>query len=156
TILAYPALHVFAHWRFGGAPQLLRIFHPAPLVPPPPPLDPVELLVLLAERTEAPPAHPAPKPAGQTPRAGPPPPRPRAGDTGGPPPRRGPVLQANPFIVAVSIAIGGAFFLVAVDRNAVDTLHVGRIDVADAPVLDGDTSDPVWRTAPPLHVTTGH
>lgn len=165
TILAYPALHVFAHWRFGGVPQLLRIFRPAPLVPPPPPLDPVELLVLLAERTAPPAAGPAPTATERTPRParthdtaahhrGPP--RPRTDHIGGPARRRGATLQANPFIVAISVAIVAAFFVVTIDRNAVDTLHVGRIDVADAPVLDGDTSDPIWRVAPPHYVTTGH
>jgi hypothetical protein len=180
TILAYAALHVFAHWRFGGAPQLLRMFHPAPLVAPPPPLDAVELLVLLAERTAPPPTGPAGKPADQTPRPARtrdivsprrrteaeqrdqpstdrtlPPRRQGARDAGAPPRRRGPVLQANPFIVATSIAIVGAFFLVTIDRNVVDTLDVRRIAPSEAPVLDGDTSDPIWRAARPLYVTTG-
>jgi hypothetical protein len=65
-------------------------------------------------------------------------------------------VQANPFIVAISVATVGAFFLVTIDRHAVDTLDVRRIDAAEAPVLDGDTSDPIWRAAPPLYVTTGH
>jgi hypothetical protein len=69
--------------------------------------------------------------------------------------RRGPMLQANPFMVAVAVAIAGAFFLVTLDREEVDTLHVRRIARSDAPVLDGDTSDLVWRTAPPLYVATG-
>jgi cytochrome b subunit of formate dehydrogenase len=182
TILAYPALHVFAHWQFGGVPQLLRIFRPAPLAAPPPPLDPVELLVLLAERTDPAAAGPAPtaaerparthdiaadhhrpprRPAAENPNRptyapGPRPPRPRTDDTGGPARRRGPAVQANPFIVAISVATVGAFFLVTIDRHAVDTLDVRRIDAAEAPVLDGDTSDPIWRAAPPLYVTTGH
>ena len=182
TILAYPALHVFAHWQFGGVPQLLRIFRPAPLAAPPPPLDPVELLVLLAERTDPAAAGPAPtaaerparthdiaadhprpprRPAAENPNQpkyapGPRPPRPRTDDTGGPARRRGPAVQANPFIVAISVATVGAFFLVTIDRHAVDTLDVRRIDAAEAPVLDGDTSDPIWRAAPPLYVTTGH
>ena len=184
AILAYPALHVFAHWKFGGAAQLLRIFHPAPVSPPPPPLDPVELLVLLAERTDPPAGGSAPKPADRTPRPAQPrnfvahhrrptrqteaeqpdqppnartphPPRPGTADAGAPARRQGPVVQANPFIVAVAIAIVGAFFLVAIDRNTVDTLFVRRIETSEAPVLDGDTSDPIWRLASPLYVTTG-
>ena len=166
AILAYAALHVLAHWRFGGAPQLMRIFRPAPLVAPPPPLDPVELLVLLSERT----APPAAKPAGWTSKGArvrdevaplPRPPRrpkgeqPEQAESAGPPRRRGPALHANPFIVATSIAIVGTFALVAIDRHAVDMLEVRRIDAAEAPVLDGDTSDPVWRSAPPLYVATG-
>ena len=171
AILAYAVLHVFAHWRFGGAPQLLRILRPAPLMPPPPPLDPVELLVLLAERDDAPqrerscklaahlrsrprqpqpeqPEQPAASGTSHSPRLG-------TDAARGPAGRRGPALQANPFIVAISIAISGALLLVTIDRRSVDTLHVRRIDSAEAPVLDGDTSDPIWRLAPPLYVTTG-
>ncbi len=171
AILAYAAVHVFAHWKFGGAPQLLRIFRPAPIVPPPPPLDPVELLVLLAERDDPPRgarscelvAHLRPLPhrsaPGQPDRSmqavAPHPPRPGADGTGGPSGRRGPVLQANPLVVAISIAISGALFLVTIDRNVVDTLQIHRIDSSEAPVLDGDTSDPIWRQAPPLFVATG-
>ncbi len=73
---------------------------------------------------------------------------------GAPPRRRDPIVQANPLIVALSLAIVGAFFLVTIDRNSIDTLEVRRIEAAEAPVLDGDTSDPVWRTASPLYVTT--
>ena len=184
AILAYAALHVFAHWKFGGAAQLMRMFRPAPLTPPPPPLDPVELLVLLAERTDRPGARPATQRAEPAPRSPPArdpvvprprpprrpeaehsdrpvharplrPPHPGTRDSVGPPRRRDPTLQANPFIVAIAIAIAGASLLVTFDRNAVGTLYVHRIDASQAPVLDGDTSDPVWRGAPPLYVTTG-
>ena len=202
AILGYAAAHVLAHWQLGGALQLLRIFRPAPLAPPPPPLDPVQLLVMLAERTEARtspaqaspaqarPAAPAdrapdashkPQPADrpQQPR------RPAPARPDGPPGVRTPHphrpvpdhaknqaqgqtknhvngrvqrpggAQANPFIVAISVAIVGAFFVVAIDRQTVDTLHVRRIAASETPVLDGDTSDPVWRTAPPISVITG-
>jgi hypothetical protein len=57
-------------------------------------------------------------------------------------------------MVALAVAIAGAFLLVAIDREEIDTLHVRRIAAAQAPALDGDTSDPVWRTAPPLYVAT--
>jgi Ethylbenzene dehydrogenase/Prokaryotic cytochrome b561 len=154
VILGYAALHVLSHWKLGGKAQLLRIFRPAQLVPPPPPLDPIELLVLLAERTE--PQSSPPLAPGQTPDAA----RahglascsePASGRTR----PRGQVLQANPFIVATSIAVVGAFFLVTIDRKAVDTLYVRRIAAPEVPLLDGDTSDPVWRTARPLYVITG-
>jgi len=173
TILAYAALHVFAHWRFGGAPQLRRMFRPAPLAPPTPPLDAVELLVLLADRTDTRPAAPAAKASDRTPRPARtqesvaphqrPPSRPEAErltrpDTRGadaPRRRRGPTVQTNPFIMATSIALVGAFFLVTFDRSTIDTLYVRRIEAAAAPALDGDTSDPIWRAVPPLYVTTG-
>lgn len=180
AILGYAALHVFGHWKFGGKPQLLRIFRPALIVPPPPPLDAVELLVQLAERT-APPLSPVgadqPSQAARTddevardrrsrrraegPRHDQPtnartpsPPRAAADNGGSRQRRRGPVLEANPFVVAISVAIVGAFFLVAIDRNTVDTLHVLRIDPSQAPVLDGDTSHSIWREARPFYVTT--
>ncbi len=181
-ILAYSALHVLGHWVLGGKPQLLRIFRPAPITPPPPPLDPVELLVLLAERTEPPASsrisadrssnasrqrgrsdhrsHPSLQPAGArhdqpATASAPHPTRPHAERVSVRTRRRGPTLQANPLIVAVSIAIVGAVFLTAIDRKTVDILYVRRIDASEAPALDGDTSDPVWRTASPLYVTTG-
>src|SRR5262245_60421574 len=36
VILGYPVLHVLVHWKLGGLFQLLRVFRPAPLIPPPP------------------------------------------------------------------------------------------------------------------------
>jgi cytochrome b subunit of formate dehydrogenase len=178
AILGYAALHVFAHWTFGGASQLLRIFRPAPIRPPPPPLDPIELLVRLAERTDPPSgADRTPDmartdddaarhgqsrrlPEGQRhdhPTSARPvnPPRHGADIGAGRARRRGPALHANPFIVATSIAIVGAFLLLAIDRETVDTLYVPRVDASQVPVLDGDTSDPIWRMARPLYVHTG-
>jgi hypothetical protein len=181
AILGYTVVHVVAHWKFGGKPQLLRMFRPAPIVSPPPPLDAVELLVQLAERT-APPLSPVaadqpPQPARTgdqvagdrqsqrrvegrrhdrpTKARTPHPPPPGADNSGSRRRRPGPVLEANPFVVAISVAIVGAMFLVAIDRNTVDTLHVLRVDASQVPVLDGDTSHSIWRKARPLYVATG-
>src|SRR5262249_32033017 len=128
----------------------------------------IELLMLLAERTEPQPSPPTAADqtpdlawtrdlAGRQPR-----PLRRAGEARqhhpavAPPSKRprGPVLQANPFVVAISIAIVGAFFLVSIDRKSVDTLHVRRIEASEVPAINGDTSDRVWRTARPLYVIT--
>jgi hypothetical protein len=49
--------------------------------------------------------------------------------------------------VATAIAAGGAAALVAIDRQAVDTLYVHRIAKSEAPLIDGDASNPVWRSA---------
>jgi hypothetical protein len=179
VILAYAVLHVLAHWKLGGKPQLLRIFRPAPLMPLPPQLDPIQLLAMLAEQTEprsprvaadqTPDAarthdlaggHPNPprrpdEARHDHPTGARPPQRPRADHASVRTRRRGPVLQANPFIVAISVAIAGAFFLVTIDRKAIDTLYVRRIDTPEIPVLDGDTSDRIWRTTRPLYVITG-
>src|SRR2546422_593368 len=51
VILAFVVLHVLTQFKSGGASQLLRIFRPAPLPAPPPRLDAVELLGLLAEQS---------------------------------------------------------------------------------------------------------
>ena len=51
VILAFVVMHVLTQFKSGGAAQLLRIFRPAPLPAPPPRLDAVELLGLLAEQS---------------------------------------------------------------------------------------------------------
>jgi hypothetical protein len=64
------------------------------------------------------------------------------------------ILCANPFIVATAIGIAGAAFLVAADRQAVDTLYVHHIKKSEAPMIDGDASDSVWLSAQPFFVLT--
>lgn len=154
VILAFVVLHVLTQYKSGGIGQLLRIFRPAPLPAPPPKLDAVELLGLLAERsarqaepeeTDVPPkvsSHPlqpdrTPQPNARPPRS------------------RNPTLQANAFVVAAAAAVTGASLLVATDRLAVDTVQIRRINPADAPVLDGDTSDRAWRNVRPFSLLTG-
>jgi hypothetical protein len=68
--------------------------------------------------------------------------------------RRGPVLQANPLIVATAVALVGVTVLVTIDRQMVDTIKVRRIARSEAPVLDGDASDAVWRTVRPFYILT--
>ena len=48
-IASFPVLHLATHWKLGRFAQLLRIFRPARLVSPPPPLDVADLLELLAQ-----------------------------------------------------------------------------------------------------------
>ena len=69
VIMAFAGLHVLSHYRLGGVSQLLRIFRPTGLTAPPPRLDAVELLTLLAEQSARlapesaqPPVTPAPPP----------------------------------------------------------------------------------------------
>ena len=142
----------------GGTSQLLRIFRPERLPPPPPRLDAVELLTLLVEQIAAParirggtpgrrlqPEQPCSddrratrrRPARKTPQRN-------------PPRQRNVTLQSNPFVVAAAVAITGASVVVAADWLVVDSLRVHRISNAEAPVLDGDTSDPVWRNIQPF------
>lgn len=167
VILAFAALHILTHFKIGGLSQLFRIFRPAHLPPPPKQLDAVELLAMLAEQSAAPARYVAPdngpptepglplngdlrKPRGAQSRSTP------AGTNaqGSGSRRRYSTLQANPLVVAAAVAITGTSFILAADRLAVDQLEIHRIDSADAPTLDGDTSDRAWRAAIPFFVTT--
>jgi Ethylbenzene dehydrogenase/Prokaryotic cytochrome b561 len=166
VILAFVVLHVLTQYKSGGVSQLLRIFRPAPLPAPPPRLDAIELLGLLAEQSarseksedfDAPPevpSHPLqPRTDMRRDRARDPDPSPRPKT--GPARSRNPTLQANAFVVAAAAAITGASLIVATDRLAVDTLQIRRINPADAPILDGDTSDRGWRDVKPFSLLTG-
>ena len=273
VVLGFSGLHVLSHLRIGGTSQLLRIFRPTGLSAPPPQLDAIELLTMLAEqsarlqpesggadktasetrmqpvqretrvqpvqrtapvrpvqretrvqtvRREAPlqpiqretrvqpvrreallqpvqretraspvqreallqallreaPLQPVQRDALLQPiqREAPllqPAQRPKDATRGRPPVRsaathpapgpaaksrtskpRNPTFQSNPFVVAAAIAIAGASIVVATDRMAVDQLQIHRVSSADAPILDGDTSDRAWRSIQPFSVMT--
>ena len=165
VILAFVVLHVLTQYKSGGVAQLLRIFRPAPLPAPPPKLDAVELLGLLAKQSARVPE----REAGVPPEVSSHPLQPRADarrdrapDAGpapqakaGPARSRNSTLQANAFVVAAAAAITAASLLVATDRLAVDSVQIRRINPADAPVLDGDTSDRAWRNVKPFSLLTG-
>jgi hypothetical protein len=51
VVLGFAGLHVLSHLAIGGASQLLRIFRPTGLSAPPPQLDAIELLTMLAEQS---------------------------------------------------------------------------------------------------------
>src|SRR5216684_2774077 len=263
VVLGFSGLHVLSHLRIGGTSQLLRIFRPTGLSAPPPQLDAIELLTMLAEQSARlqPESGGADKTASETrmqpvqhetrvqpaqrtapvqpvqretrvqpvrreallqpvqreTRASPvqreallqallreaplqpvqrdaplqpvqrdallqpiqreaplqPAQRPKDATRGRPPVRsaathpapgpaaksrtskpRNPTFQSNPFVVAAAIAIAGASIVVATDRLAVDQLQIHRISSADAPILDGDTSDRAWRSIQPFSVMT--
>ncbi|HVY57147.1 MAG TPA: ethylbenzene dehydrogenase-related protein [Xanthobacteraceae bacterium] len=149
-VLGYAALHIAAHWAAGGATQLLRVLRPTRLAPPPPPFDPMDLVDGVDDdgaddgRPRTPPRAPVREKKTAQPRA----------EGAVPPRRRDPVLQANPLIVASAVALAGVTALVAIDRSSVDTLYIRRVAKAQAPVLDGDISDAVWRTVRPMTVMT--
>ena len=165
AIPAFVGLHILVHARIGGASQLLRIVRPGPLPPLPPRLDAVELLTMLAEQTaqsgtetKVPPLQPA-TPDGRGKRDA----QPRRQQAGSAQPggirasrdrRRNVTLQANPFLVATAAAMTATWILLATDWLVVDTVRIHRIASADAPVLDGDTSDPVWRNVEPFSLMT--
>ena len=167
VILVFAALHILTHFKIGGLSQLFRIFRPTLLPPPPKQLDAVELLAMLAERSAEPVRNIAPDERLAT--------RPDHAINGDPRKqraapsrvapagtsaqgngtrRRSSTLQANPLVVAAAVAITGTSFILAADRLAVDQLQIRRIDSADAPTLDGDSSDRAWRAAIPFFVTT--
>ena len=166
VILGFVVLHVLTQYKSGGASQLLRIFRPAPLPAPPPRLDAIELLGLLAEQSarsdksadfDPPPevaSHPL-QPRTDVRRDRPREPEPAPRPNTRPARSRNPTLQANAFVVAAAAAITGASLIVATDRLAVDTVQIRRINPADAPVLDGDTSDRGWRDVKPFSLLTG-
>jgi hypothetical protein len=159
VIPGFALFHIMIHLRIGGMAQLLRIFRPERLPPPPLRLDAVELLNLLAEKTAA----PAPE-SQERPKAKLQPEPPFAHDRhqrhqartppSEMPKRRNVTLQANPFVVAAAIAITGASAVVAAGWFDVNSLNVHRISEADAPIVDGDTSDPVWRNIQPFSLMT--
>ena len=157
VVPAFALFHILIHVRIGGVSQLFRIFRPERLPPPPPKLDAVELLTLLAEKIAAPESADAPRAPLQPeqPLQNDRPPRREVHKTARNAPRRRNVtLQANPFVVAAAIAITGASAVVATDWLAVDSLQIHRIANADAPILDGETSDPVWRGIQPFSLMT--
>ena len=160
VILAFVVMHVLTQFKSGGAAQLLRIFRPAPLPAPPPRLDAVELLGLLAEQSARMPEseHFDPPPEVSShplqPRAEARRDRTREADPA-PTRSRNPTLQANAFVVAAAAAITGASLIVATDHLAVDSVQIRRINPADAPILDGDTSDRGWRGVKPFSLLTG-
>ena len=151
VILAFAVLHVVTQYGIGGTSQLLRIFRPAPLPAPPPRLDAVELLGLLMEQQAAHPAQMRGDLAADRATEAGPAPREKARKARS----KNPTLQANAFVVAAAAAITGASFIVAADRMSVDQLRVHRISSADAPALDGDTSDRAWRSVTPFALITG-
>ncbi|MGZ5871936.1 MAG: ethylbenzene dehydrogenase-related protein [Bradyrhizobium sp.] len=168
VIAVFIGLHILAHYRIAGVSQLLRIFRPTQLAAPPPRLDAIELLTMLAEQSarlgpnsSQAKAHAKPAPAScntvpdrmkatQTVAPAPPP----TGRQSRVSKSRNSTFQSNPFVVAAAVAITGASVIVAADRLAVDQLQVHRINSADAPTLDGDTSDRVWRSVQPFSVMT--
>ena len=143
AIPVFTGLHILVQAMIGGTSQLFRIFRPGRLPPPPPRLDAVELLTLLAEQSAQPPAPPRQQHPPQ-----------RKTAAGSAARQRDATLQANPLIVATSVAILGTWLMVATDWLVVDSLRIHRISGAQAPILDGDTSDPVWRNIQPFSLMT--
>jgi hypothetical protein len=149
VLLALAVVHVVVHWRYGGAPQLLRIVRPTRLVMAPPPPDLADLLaeqLALREReaqgaAEEKPAHPAGADAA-TARAA--------------PPRSKGQARARPLARALAAGALVLALAVAAEQLTRNTLKIRAIEWAAAPRLDGELSDPVWSSARAVSVLTQH
>ncbi len=154
-ILAYAPAHLLVHAAIGGIPQLLRIFNPGPLAPPAEAFDPYDRLADVMRQNAqgvvrlAP---PAPRPAETPPPAAVRPvrrPHPERA------PRRGQVLRVHPLTVAIGGGMAALALLMSLDEATRDELVIDEIlTAAERPVVDGDISDPIWRTARPVVVQT--
>ena len=135
--LGLVGLHVALHAMAGGLPQVLRVLRPAPLAVP---AAPPNLAELLAEQlrlrewaggpeTRLPPAPPADQAALR---------------------RR----MAHPGLAAAAITSGLILGAIAFEMCTRPTLRIIEIPASEAPVIDGDLSDPVWTKAQPVIVQT--
>jgi hypothetical protein len=179
-IIGYVGLHVFSQWRYGGTVQLMRVFRPARIAAAPPQFELADVLALLDEQASpslAPQQPTLAKAYSDGPQVGQRVAAARAeqifarsplpdGDVGKPP--RGPARPAssptppkqrfafrlNAFLVACVTAGAAVIVMLTAERQFIDRLYIHRINPADAPVIDGETSDAIWRRVPPIYVLT--
>lgn len=125
------AVHIALHAASGGWPQILRILRPAPLVMSAPPPDLAALLAeqLARRRSEA---APATSPG-------------RSRET---------TVNTHPMSLALVAVMLVGGLSVATEQLTRPVLEVAEISAEDAPVLDGDLSDPAWQRAKPVRVLT--
>jgi hypothetical protein len=181
-ILGYVGLHLASQWQFGGAAQLLRIFRPTRHVPASRQFELADVLTLLDQQSSpslaprhsafaASPAERSPVFARQFAAPGEPhalkptplgtdkiairQPRSSVHDSFTPrPPLKSPAVHLSAFVVAcvtAGLVVGG---ILTVQRQFVLTLFIRHINAADIPVIDGETSDSIWQTIPPLSLLT--
>ena len=137
--LALVCLHIGFHAAAGGLGQLTRVLKPATLVMAPPPPDLAELLAEQLSLRED--MALRKKPALATPPA---PPKPNRPET----------LNAHPAATALAVATAFSFGALGLEQTTRPILIVAEIRAAEAPVLDGDLSDPVWTKATPSTIMT--
>lgn len=133
-LLLFPFAHVLVHWLYGGSDQLFRIFRAQWRLPQQAP----ELVDVLIERVQA-------LEFGSAERL-------KAGEKA--PPRRARIVV--PLVLAAAAGAAMAPLSISVEREARQTLRLVRISSDEAPVMNGDISDPAWRRAPAMHVLTQH
>ena len=118
-------LHIGLQAAMGGIAQLSRIFRPSPLVVAPPPPDLAELLADQLSRNQA---SRGKSHHGQ--------------------------INAHPIATAFAAMVAVSAFAVGAEQTTRPELRVGLIKQSEAPLLDGDSSDPVWTRASPVTVLT--
>src|SRR5215510_13814903 len=145
--------HVACHLMIGGGRQLARILRPSRI--PPTPFDQVagQERLLASRATPRPararePVHREQMHRDALRREQPP------GDARRHS-HRETTLQSHPFAMALAIGIAGMTVVTVFDQTAMrDSLQVRKIASSQAPVLDGDLSDPIWRSAGRVVVLT--
>ncbi len=144
-LIAASVGHVATHWGIGGLGQLARIFRPSRLPPVAPPFDPFDLLA--GPEVPLQPHHGPERVAHEA--------RDEPRRDVRRMPRQDVKVQSHPFVAAMAVGLVAMSAMTVVDRTMMrDELQVRKIDPSEAPVLDGDLSDPVWRTARPVIVLT--
>jgi hypothetical protein len=138
--LVFLVLHPLVQWLYGGNGQITRIFKPQWRLPQRQP----KLVDALIERVQA----------LEIERTSPAPGNPLAGSRWTEPPKTVTVFAP----LAVAIAAGAALvpLSTAIEGQTQQTLRISRIDAADAPSIDGDISEAVWRRAPAVAALTQH
>jgi hypothetical protein len=140
-LLGLIVLHVLLHAMAGGVAQLTRVLRPAPLSVAAAPPDLAELLaeqLRLADgavplASTLPPASTAVSPA-KAPRA-----------------RRG---WAHPGVAATAVICIVVAAAISFETLTRPSLRIIEIPASEAPVINGDVSDPVWLKAPSISVAT--
>jgi len=125
--LACVAVHVGLHLAHGGIGNALKIFRPSRLrIAPPPP----DLADLLAEQLRRRPTQNS-VPAGDE-----------------------PTLRVHPITTSLAVAMAVAGIACTSERLTRPVLPIIAIPHNEAPLIDGDVSDPAWSKAHPVSVTT--
>jgi hypothetical protein len=138
--LVFLFLHLLVHWLYGGKGQIMRIFKPEWRLPQRQP----ELVDALIERVHA----------LESERKSPAPGNPLAGSRRTEPAQAVTIFAPLAFAMAAGAAL--APISTAIEEQTQQTLRIVRIDAGEAPSIDGDISEAVWRRAPAVAALTQH
>ncbi len=153
-IISYLPAHLVAHFAMGGMRQLLRILNPGKLAPPPPAFDPYDLLAETLMQNDRSKIKPETRPE-TPPQPGSKPTQHKQRQDTERPHRKSHVLHVHPLTIALGGGMAALALLMSLDQVTRDELVIEEIwDEAKRPVVDGDISDPVWRSARPVRVRT--